>query len=75
MKYTNIDKHSDWYDLVSKDVASEEDQLKIKQLPDHLKPNMARFSFIFFPDTSFDTKSYQSECLSMFVYFTISPKT
>ncbi|EPP6381552.1 DUF4747 family protein [Vibrio alginolyticus] len=51
VKYTNIDKQSDWYDLVSKDVASEEDQLKIKQLPDHLKPNMARFSFIFFPDT------------------------
>ncbi|ELV8717711.1 DUF4747 family protein [Vibrio vulnificus] len=51
VKYTNIDKHSDWYDLVSKDVASEEDQKKIKQLPDNLKPNMARFSFIFYPDT------------------------
>lgn len=51
VKYTNIDKDSVWYDLVSKKEASLEDQKKIKSLPDHLKPNMSRFSFIFYPDT------------------------
>ncbi|USD33956.1 MULTISPECIES: DUF4747 family protein [Vibrio] len=50
VKYTHIDKDADWYDITSQEVATEKDLLKIKSLPDHLKPNMSRFSFIFYPD-------------------------
>lgn len=51
VKYTNIDKDSEWYDITSQDIASDEDLLKVKSLPDHLKPNMSKFSFIFYPDS------------------------
>ncbi|CAE6951011.1 MULTISPECIES: DUF4747 family protein [Vibrio] len=51
VKYTNIDKDADWYDINSQDIASDEDLEKIKDIPDHLKPNMSKFSFIFYPDT------------------------
>lgn len=51
VKYTNIDKDAEWYDIKSQDVATEEDLLHVKSIPDHLKPNMAKFSFIFYPDT------------------------
>lgn len=51
VKYTNIDKDAEWYDIKSQDVATEEDLVHVKSLPDHLKPNMSKFSFIFYPDT------------------------
>lgn len=51
IKYTEIDKDSEWYNIVSKEAASEDELKKIKELPDHLKPNMSRFSFIFYPDS------------------------
>ncbi|MGP7732852.1 DUF4747 family protein [Oceanimonas smirnovii] len=49
IKYTNIDLNGDWFSLESGDVASDEDKSNIN-IPAHLKPNMNRFSFIFFPD-------------------------
>ncbi|MGR2848653.1 DUF4747 family protein [Vibrio vulnificus] len=66
IKYTNIDKNSDWYNIVSKETATEEELAKIKELPDHLKPNMAKFSFIFFPDshTLIFEQSYDSKIFS-----------
>ncbi|MDQ2107632.1 MULTISPECIES: DUF4747 family protein [unclassified Vibrio] len=65
IKYTEIDKNSEWYNIVSKEAASEDELKKIKELPEHLKPNMSRFSFIFYPDShslifeqSYDNKSF-----------------
>ncbi|MBS9903211.1 DUF4747 family protein [Vibrio alginolyticus] len=52
VKYTNIDKEGDWYSLATRDlVDNKEDLEKIKALPDHVKPNMSRFSFIFYPES------------------------
>ncbi|TOK10813.1 DUF4747 family protein [Vibrio parahaemolyticus] len=51
IKYTEIDKKSEWYNIVSKEVATEEEIKKIQELPEHLKPNMSKFSFIFYPDS------------------------
>lgn len=50
VKYTNINKDANWYDMNSQDIAGEHDLLKIKSLPDYLKPNMSKFSFIFYPE-------------------------
>ncbi len=49
IKFTNIDVDGEWYNLESKDVASDEDIAEIN-IPEQLKPNLSRFSFIFFPD-------------------------
>jgi len=49
VKFTNIDTKGEWYDIDSKDVATDADVATIN-IPDKLKPNLARFSFIFFPD-------------------------
>ncbi|HIF9162265.1 TPA: DUF4747 family protein [Photobacterium damselae] len=49
VKFTNIDINGEWYDIESKDIATDEDVAEIK-IPEKLKPNLSRFSFIFFPD-------------------------
>ena len=66
IKYTEIDKKSEWYNIVSKEAATEEEIKKIQELPDHLKPNMSRFSFIFYPDshTLIFEKQYDNKTFS-----------
>ena len=49
VKFTNIDVDGEWYDIESKDVATDEDVAEIN-IPEKLKRNLSRFSFIFFPD-------------------------
>lgn len=49
VKFTNIDIEGEWYDIESKDVATDKDVAEIN-IPERLKPNLSRFSFIFFPD-------------------------
>ncbi|MCU5784851.1 hypothetical protein MA04_04151 [Alcanivorax balearicus MACL04] len=48
-KYTKIDMDGDWFNINNSGFATEEDLDSIK-IPEHLKPNSARFSYIFFPD-------------------------
>lgn len=48
LKYTDIDVDGDWFDIVKKDIASDEEKGRIN-IPDNLKPNVARFSFVFLP--------------------------
>ncbi|HCZ9035170.1 DUF4747 family protein [Vibrio sp. 1069] len=67
VKYTEIDRNSEWYSIASKDVATEDELKKIKELPEHLKPNMSRFSFIFYPkshtlvfEQQYDNKTFSS---------------
>ncbi|MEP9038694.1 DUF4747 family protein [Enterobacter hormaechei] len=48
LKYTDIDVNGDWFDIVKKDIASDEEKERIN-IPDNLKPNVARFSFVFLP--------------------------
>lgn len=67
IKYTDIDVNSEWYNIASKETATEAELAKIKALPKNLKPNMSRFSFIFYPDkhimifeTNYDNKSFST---------------
>jgi hypothetical protein len=48
LKYTDIDINGDWFDIVKKDIASDEEKERIN-IPENLKPNVARFSFVFLP--------------------------
>ena len=48
LKYTDIDVSGDWFDIVKKDIASDEEKERIN-IPENLKPNVARFSFVFLP--------------------------
>lgn len=48
--YTQIDINGEWYNTEASSVATDDDVIGIN-IPEHLKPNCARFSFIFFPDT------------------------
>ncbi|EIT3909550.1 DUF4747 family protein [Escherichia coli] len=48
LKYTDIDVDGDWFDIVKKDIASDEQKERIS-IPENLKPNVARFSFVFLP--------------------------
>jgi len=48
LKYTDIDLNGEWFDVVKKDIASDEEKGRIS-IPDNLKPNVARFSFVFLP--------------------------
>lgn len=48
LKYTDIDVNGDWFDIVKKDIASDEEKERIS-IPENLKPNVARFSFVFLP--------------------------
>lgn len=48
LKFTDIDVEGDWFNIVKKDVASDEEKGKIV-IPENLKPNVARFSFVFLP--------------------------
>ncbi|WGO97842.1 DUF4747 family protein [Saccharophagus degradans] len=47
-KFTQIDKNADWFDTSANDFASE-DQLGKINIPDNLKPNSSRFTYIFYP--------------------------
>ena len=48
LKFTDIDVEGDWFNIVKKDVASDEEKGKIV-IPENLRPNVARFSFVFLP--------------------------
>ncbi|MFQ2387805.1 DUF4747 family protein [Aeromonas dhakensis] len=48
MKFTNIDIEGEWFNIDSRKIATQNDLSKIN-IPEHLKPNLSRFSFIFFP--------------------------
>lgn len=48
MKFTNIDVDGEWFNIDSRKTATKDDLSGIK-IPEHLKPNLSRFSFIFFP--------------------------
>ncbi len=48
LKYTDIDINGDWFDIVKKDIATDEEKERIS-IPENLKPNVARFSFVFLP--------------------------
>lgn len=48
LKYTEIDVNGDWFNIIKKDIASDEEKKKIN-IPENLKPNVARFSFVFLP--------------------------
>ena len=47
-KFTNIDFSNNWFNIETNNFASEED-LEEVSLPENLKPNSSRFSYIFFP--------------------------
>jgi hypothetical protein len=47
-QFTNLDQEEPWFDVNALDEASEEELLEIK-IPEHLKPHLARFSYVFFP--------------------------
>jgi hypothetical protein len=49
-RYTNIDLKGDWYNTLTNELAKEDDLAGVS-VPEHLKPNSSRFSYIFFPDT------------------------
>ncbi|NLR37332.1 DUF4747 family protein [Aeromonas hydrophila] len=48
LKFTDIDIEGEWFNVKSKSVATEDDMADI-YIPENLKPNLSRFSFIFFP--------------------------
>ena len=48
-KFMNIDQDSDWFNLETNKIAKEHEKNSIS-IPENLKPNSQRFSFIFFPD-------------------------
>ncbi len=47
-KFTSIDPSAQWFNTETNDFATEDDVEGIN-IPDHLKPNSSRFSYIFFP--------------------------
>lgn len=47
-QFTNLDRSEPWFDVNTLDEASEQDVKEIK-IPEHLKPHLARFSYVFFP--------------------------
>lgn len=46
-QFTNLDQSEPWFDVNALDEASEEEVKAIK-IPDHLKPHLARFNYVFF---------------------------
>lgn len=48
-KFTNIDKDANWFDTSKNDFANEDDLGEIN-IPDNLKPNSSKFTYIFFPE-------------------------
>lgn len=47
-QFTNLDQKEPWFDVNALDEATEEEVKEIK-IPEHLKPHLARFSYVFFP--------------------------
>tara|TARA_Y100000310_G_scaffold269994_1_gene283563 strand:- start:1135 stop:2028 length:894 start_codon:yes stop_codon:yes gene_type:complete len=47
-KYTNINNNAQWFNTSTNDFASDDEVGKIN-IPENLKPNSARFSYLFFP--------------------------
>jgi hypothetical protein len=47
-KYIDIDLTGNWYDIDTRDVASDSEKDKIN-IPEQLKPDLAVFSFVFYP--------------------------
>ncbi|BEO29647.1 MAG: DUF4747 family protein [Serratia marcescens] len=48
LKFIDIDINGDWFNISRKDIATDEEKNKIS-IPDNLKPNVGRFTFIFLP--------------------------
>lgn len=48
-RFTDIARDAQWFNALKGDFASEHDVEQIR-IPEHLKPNSARFSYIFYPD-------------------------
>jgi hypothetical protein len=49
IKFTNIFLDEDWWNMETNDFASDE-EIEALEIPENMKPNSARFSFIFYPD-------------------------
>lgn len=47
-QFINLDRSEPWFNVNALDEASEEDVREIK-IPEHLKPHLARFNYVFFP--------------------------
>lgn len=47
--FTNIDPDAPWFNMATNSVATDDDLGEIN-IPEHMKPNSARFSYIFFPE-------------------------
>ncbi len=47
-RYTDIDKNSQWFNTTTNDFASEDEVGRVR-IPENLKPNSSRFSYIFYP--------------------------
>jgi hypothetical protein len=47
-QFTNLDRSEPWFDVNALEEASEEEVEEIR-IPDHLKPHLARFNYVFFP--------------------------
>lgn len=47
-KFTKINKDQKWFNISTNEFASDDELTKVN-IPDHLKPNSSRFSFIFYP--------------------------
>lgn len=47
-QFTNLDQSEPWFDVNSLEEASE-DEVRGIRIPEHLKPHLARFNYIFFP--------------------------
>lgn len=50
IKFTDIELDSDWLNITTNKTANEDELLSVN-LPENLKPNSSRFSFVFFPST------------------------
>lgn len=48
LKFIDIDVTGDWFDITKKDLATDEQKERIN-IPENLKPNVARFTFAFLP--------------------------
>lgn len=48
-RYTDINRGAQWFNTSTNDFASE-DEVGAVNIPEYLKPNSARFSYIFFPE-------------------------
>jgi hypothetical protein len=47
-RFIQLDPNEPWFNVQNNE-AAKEDELKEIKIPDHLKPHLARFSFVFFP--------------------------